>query len=104
MFTRLPGRRAVVSDEGFSVERTGSPLTQFIVRYAEGDHVLEYPLEDVASGHAVSVVVGSVGPWLPPYQSERVSPERQKMIANRIRDGMMFMGDQVEVVSYRPGD
>lgn len=97
MFTKLLKGRGVVSDEGYCVERIGSPLTQFFVRYLESDHVLEYPLENVTSDSVNRISVAKIGPWFPPYQSEALDVYRKIQIASRIREAMQFLGDAIEI-------
>ena len=98
MFTRLSRGRAVRSSEGFSVERVGSPLTQFVIRYSEGDHVLEYPLENLMPDVIDKIYVDRIGPWNRPHQDEVISVGDKRLISNRIREAMDFLGDTVQVV------
>ena len=101
MFTMLPKGRGVVSAEGFCVQRFGSPMTQFVVHYSEGDHILEYPLENLVPGVIDMVFVDRIGPWCSPYQTETIDDERKLLIAVRIRDAMGFLGDVIEVIEEK---
>ena len=98
MFTRLPSGRAVKSSDGFSVERLGSPLTQFIIRYSEGEHILEYPLENLMPGASDRIYIGRIGPWKEPYQDEVLNEKHKRLISDRIREAMDFLGDAIQVV------
>ncbi len=101
MFTKLAKGRGVMSSDGFCVERQGSPLTQFVVCYSEGDHVLKYSLENLVSDVTDRLYVDSIGPWCQPYQDEVIDDERKLLIAHRIRDAMEFLGDMLEVITHR---
>jgi hypothetical protein len=98
MLSRDGKRYAVTSDEGFRVDRTGSPMTQFVLRYIEADHVLEYPLENLAPGSMTPIVVDEIERWQPPFQSELISGSRREQIAERLAAALVFLGDPCKVV------
>jgi hypothetical protein len=98
MLTKLKDRYGVSSDEGFVVDRTGSPLTQFIMRYREGRRTLEYPLENLVPGSVTPVVLGSIKMWNSPHNMEQLSLDKRLEIAERIKDAMEFLGDKSSVI------
>jgi len=87
-----------MSSEGFCVERLGSPLTQFVVRYSEGNHVLEYPLENLVSGVIDKVFTDRIGPWRKPHQDETIDDVHKRLIAYRVCEALGFLGDKIQVV------
>jgi len=103
MFTRMQGKRGVTSDEGYSVVRGGSPITAFYIEYREAGRTLRYELDNLVAGAVDSIVVQSVGPWLPPHEKVPLSPQDQERIAERMCQAMAYLGDTVRVVSHRPG-
>jgi hypothetical protein len=99
MFSKLPTGRGATSSEGFCVQRLGSPMTQFIIRYSEGDHVLEYPLENLVPNATDMIVVKRIGPWRQPHQEQTIDDSQKVLIATRICDALAFLGDVVQVVT-----
>ena len=97
MLRRDGKRYAVISDEGFRVDRSGSPLTQFILQYSEADHVMEYPLENLAPGACTQIVVDEIKGWLPPYSAELIPEAKRREIAERLVAALTFLGDWAAV-------
>ena len=95
--SKIPDRRAVKSDEGFTVERLGSPMTQFLIRYSEDNHWIEYPLENLTPDSQITIFASQITSWLPPFSEKILSAEKRVQIAERMADGMTFMGDAVTV-------
>jgi hypothetical protein len=98
MLRRDEKRYAVVSDEGFRVDRTGSPMTQFVLRYTEADYILEYPLENLMPGSVTPIVVDEIGRWQPPFENELITGPRREQIAERLAAALVFLGDTSKVV------
>jgi hypothetical protein len=92
-------RYAVISEEGFRVDRTGSPMTQFVLRYIEGDHVVEYPLENLMPGSVTPIVVKEIARWQPPFQDELLTAAKREQIAQRLAAALVFLGDRSKVVT-----
>jgi hypothetical protein len=92
------GRSAVESNEGFVVERTGSPLTQFMIRYIENGREINYYLENLMPGAIDLITVAEIRSWQPPHETEELSIEKRMLIAERIKAAMAFWGDKSQVV------
>ena len=98
MFQRDGKRYCAVSDEGFRVERSGSPMTQFVLHYVEGPRSLKYPLENLVPGSVTPITIGQIDKWNPPFTDEVISDQRKEQIAERIVSALIFLGDKSEVV------
>ena len=98
MLTKMPKSWGVTSDSGYSVVRSGSPLTQFCIEYSEGDRRLHYYLENLMPGFHNRLVVSEIGPWQAPHEADDISQEQQEAIARRIVEAMSFLGDTLEIV------
>jgi hypothetical protein len=97
MFTKLPDMWGASSSEGFTVTRSGSPLTQFVIEYSEGKRSVRYSLESLVHGSVQPIVASNIGPWLQPHQAEALGAIEQHEIANRIVNAMLFLGDKFVV-------
>jgi hypothetical protein len=97
--TKLKHGRAASPSDGYTVRRRGSPLTQFHIEYTEGDRQLRYYLENLAAGATDEINPRDVGPWLPPYEEDLLSADRQIQIAERMVAAMLFLGDRVRLGS-----
>ena len=97
MFTKLPRVWGASSNEGFTVHRIGSPMTQFAIEYSEGGRVLRYALDNLGPGSIQPIATSSIGPWLAPHAAEPIGPEEQSVIARRIVEAMQFLGDPFQV-------
>ena len=97
MFTKLPDKWGASSADGFTVTRSGSPLTQFVIEYSEGERALRYSLENLVQGSVQSIVASSIGPWLQPHETEAIGTHEQREIANRIVKAMVFLGGKFVV-------
>ena len=98
MFHKEGKRYPAVSDEGFRVDRKGSPITQIVLVYIEGDHFLEYPLENLMPGSIDPIIVSEIGKWNPPFNDEPIPDDKRKQIAERIVAAVTFVGDKAKVV------
>jgi hypothetical protein len=98
MLQREGKRYAVTSDEGFRVDRSGSPMTQFVLRYTEGDHVLEYPLENLVAGSVTPIVVADIKGWMPPHAHEVITESKREQIGARLVAALTFLGDSAKIV------
>ena len=94
MFTKLPDKWGASSSEGFTVTRSGSPLTQFVIEYSEGERALRYSLESLVQGSVQPIIASNIGPWLQPHETEALGSIQQREIANRIVKAMLFLGDK----------
>lgn len=99
MFQRDGKRYCAINKEGFRVERSGSPLTQFILHYIEADHVLDYPLENLTSGSVTLINIDSITKWNNPYQNDAISSNKSKQIAERIVSALQFLGDKALITN-----
>lgn len=97
MFQRDGKRYCAISEDGFQIERSGSPLTQFVLHYIEGTHSLDYPLENLMPGSITKIDVESLGKWNQPFSSEIISDQKREQIAGRIVAALRFLGDKAEV-------
>ena len=97
MFTKLNGAWGASSNEGFTVVRRGSPMTQFVIEYSEAGRSLHYALENLVQGSVQPVIAAAIGPWLPPHANEAISPAQQEQIASRVVQAMLFLGDKFAV-------
>ena len=97
MLPKEGNRYPVVSDDGFRVDRKGSPITQIVITYSEGDHLLEYPLENLIPGSIDVIVASNIHGWCPPYDAEAISDSKKRLIADRIVEAMSLVGDRAQV-------
>ena len=98
MITKLTGQRGVSSIDGFTVVRTGSPMTQFVLTYTESDgHSIDYPLENLIPGSIDVISVSGIHCWSPPFEAEPVPHKKRIQIAKRIVDGMNTLGEKLEL-------
>jgi hypothetical protein len=100
-FKKERGRTAAISDKGFRVEKLESAPTDLAITYREGDHVIDYRLENIYPGSCVIYIERMPG-WEPPFADETITEHRKAVIAERIAAAMDFMGQPCEVV-YPPG-
>jgi hypothetical protein len=98
MLKKVENCYAVVSDEGFAVSRSGSPLTRFVMHYHEGSRTLDYPLENLMPGSVTPIVVSLIKNWNSPHNVEPLLPDKRLQIAERLRSAMEFLGDKCCVV------
>ncbi len=97
MFRKLTDERGVSSTEGFTVVRTGSPLTQFVVTYAEFDgHSVDYPLENLVADATDVIRAGEIRYWKPPFEAEVIPHGKRVEIAKRMAAGMNALGEEFE--------
>jgi hypothetical protein len=97
MFTKLPDKWGASSSEGFTVTRSGSPVTQFVIEYSEGERALRYCLESLVQGSVQPITASNIGPWLRPHEAEVIGSIEQREIANRIVKAMVFLGEKFAV-------
>jgi hypothetical protein len=95
---KISNRYAVESELGFIVDRTGSPIKQFVVHYREGGKVIDYPIENLAPGSITRISIAAIKNWNNPHDQEKLSYEKKKEIAERIVAAMVFLGDQSCVI------
>jgi hypothetical protein len=93
-FRKIQGKYAVESNEGIIIDRIGSPLTQFTMRYHEGGKIAEHPLENLVAEAAIPISPSIIEGWKSPYDSEALSHEKRVEIAKCISAAMNFLGDK----------
>lgn len=97
-FHKIQGKYAVESNEGFLVDRIGSPLTQFTMRYHEDGKIAELPLENLVAEAEIPILVSAIKDWNSPYDGEPLSQAKRNEIAQRISAAMNFLGDKSYVL------
>ncbi len=95
---KIEGRYGVISDEGYRIDRTGSPITQFVMRYHEDGKMALYYMENLMPWATDRISVSGVNGWEPPHAQEQMSLEKKRQIALRIKEAMFFLGDRAIVV------
>jgi hypothetical protein len=93
-FHKIQGKYAVESDEGFMVDRVGSPLTQFSMRYHEDTKIAEHPIENLVSEAEIPISASLIKGWNPPFDRQLMPQEKRIEIARRICAAMNFLGDK----------
>jgi hypothetical protein len=104
MFTRMKGVWGAASDDGYTVVRTGSPISGFTIKYAESDgRSVIWPIENSAPGSKNRIDPNQIESWLPPHEKETLNKEKKTQVAERICKAMQFLGDGFEVAEFKHG-
>ena len=93
---KITPHKAVVSDEGFSVEilgRTG-------IRYTEGNKNLFIDSEVLAasSSHGLAMFTDSIQHWDPPHQNEMIEENQKRKIVDNVCQACHFYGIDIQVI------
>lgn len=100
-FHKLEKKYAVMSDNGIMVDRTGSPFTQFTMRYHENGKIIEYPLENLISSAKIPIFTSLITHWNPPYSDELLPQSKRLQIAEYISAAINFLGDKSYVIQQK---
>jgi hypothetical protein len=83
-------KMSVRSSEGFTLRR----MHRFYYHYIEGSHRMQVNVEALRAAdgrYGEEIDAASLQRWLPPHESEPVSPEKEAQIRHNIVEALAFM-------------